>query len=445
MSGELTAYVSIATCIATGGFGRIYRHSTNALINEGCGAALALETGVAALGNMEAVQFHPTALFPSGILMTEGCRGDGGLLLDAKQHRFMVDAEPEKKELASRDVVARHMEQRIAQGHGVKTRFGDHLWLDIRLLGREHIASKLCEVQTICQHFLGIDPAESLIPVRPAQHYSMGGIRTRYSGESADLIGLFAVGEAACWDLHGFNRLGGNSLAETVVSGMLVGEYIADFCTAQQSQFTVPTGLIADSWQQCTHQLTTLQQSTGSENVFALTRAMQTVMSEKVGIFRDGKTLQQAVDELQSLQQRSAHIALSARHAAANPELVAAYRLKKMLKLALCVALGALQRCESRGAHYRNDYPQRNDRDWLKRTLARWPDSHSSLPTLTYEDIAIDAMALPPGYRGYGAKDYIPHPAAQQHDEHDLATAIEQRLAYRQLLPSRFRGANERL
>ena len=151
MTGEILAYMAKATCIASGGFGRIYRVSTNAIINEGIGAAITLETGIASLGNMEAVQFHPTGIFPAGILVTEGCRGDGGLLLDGAEYRFMPDYEPEKTELASRDVVSRRMEEHIAAGHGAKTRFGDHLWLDIRLLGKEHINTKLREVKEICQ------------------------------------------------------------------------------------------------------------------------------------------------------------------------------------------------------------------------------------------------------------------------------------------------------
>ena len=208
MTGELLAYVAKATCIATGGFGRIYRVSTNAIINEGMGAAIALETGIATLGNMEAIQFHPTGIFPAGILVTEGCRGDGGLLLDGSQHRFMPDYEPEKAELASRDVVSRRMEEHITAGHGAPSRFGEHLWLDIRLLGAQHINTKLREVKEICQYFLGVDPAHDLIPVRPAQHYSMGGVRTNHRGESPQLRGLFSAGESACWDMHGFQPPG---------------------------------------------------------------------------------------------------------------------------------------------------------------------------------------------------------------------------------------------
>ncbi|MBS4018033.1 MAG: fumarate reductase flavoprotein subunit, partial [Dechloromonas sp.] len=244
IDGTLTAYVAKATCIATGGFGRLYQATTNAVINEGIGAAIALDTGVVPLANMEAIQFHPTAIFPAGILVTEGCRGDGGLLRDVDGHRFMPDYEPEKKELASRDVVSRRMEAHIKAGKGASNRFGQHLWLDITLLGAAHINHKLREVKEICQYFLGIDPAKQWIPVRPAQHYSMGGIRTDAHGAARGLKGLFACGEAACWDLHGFNRLGGNSVAETVVSGMIVGTAIADFCASPDGELTVSTALI---------------------------------------------------------------------------------------------------------------------------------------------------------------------------------------------------------
>ena len=455
ITGELLAYVATATCIATGGFGRIYRSTTNAVINEGIGAAIALETGVATLGNMEAVQFHPTAIFPAGILVTEGCRGDGGLLLDGNQHRFMPDYEPEKKELASRDVVSRRMEEHMAKGHAAQSRFGEHLWLDIRLLGREHIQSNLREVKEICQHFLGIDPATELIPVRPAQHYSMGGVRTDYTGQSPTLTGLFAAGEAACWDMHGFNRLGGNSVAETVVAGMLVAEYIADYCGSADAEMTVSTALIKRCWQREHDHLQQLLHGGGNENPFDLMRAMQTTMTDKVGIFRHGEQLSEAVQHLQTLLSRSRNIGVKSQARGANPELVAAYRVQKMLKLALCVACGALQRTESRGAHYRQDFPQRNDRDWLQRTLASWPDENATTPQLAYEALDVMAMELPPGWRGYGAKDHIDHAATAQRvaaiealgeqapmDRFALQHAL---MPYEHLLPERFRGRNARL
>lgn len=250
--------------------GRIYRVTTNAVINEGIGSAIALETGAAVLGNMEAVQFHPTTIFPAGILVTEGCRGDGGLLKDAAGHRFMPDYEPEKKELASRDVVSRRMEEHIRAGHGVKTRFGDHLLLDITLLGAAHIDGKLREVKEICQHFLGIDPATDMIAVRPAQHYSMGGIRTDARGQARGLAGLFSCGEAACWDLHGFNRLGGNSVAETVVAGMIVGETMADFVESAAGDLQVSTALVREFLEREQAKLDTLLMGDGTEKASEL-------------------------------------------------------------------------------------------------------------------------------------------------------------------------------
>jgi len=456
ITGELTAWVARASCIATGGFGRIYRVSTNAVINQGMGAAIALETGVATLGNMEAIQFHPTAIFPAGILVTEGCRGDGGLLLDADRHRFMPDYEPEKKELASRDVVARRMEQHIKNGSGVQTRYGEHLWLDITMLGSDHIDKNLREVREICQYFLGIDPVSELVPVRPAQHYSMGGIRTRPNGESANLKGLFSCGEAACWDMHGFNRLGGNSVAETVVAGMIVGEYMADFCDSAESDIDISTSQVAGFIKREQQSIDSLLASKGTECAPDILREMQTLMTDKVGIFRTHEQLQAAVEQLQVLHARSNNIGLSSHSAAVNPELVTAYRLRRMLKLALCVTHGALQRTESRGAHFREDFPERNDRDWLRRTLASWPDSDQLLPTLVYEELNVMSMELPPGWRGYGAKDYIEHPdtASRQAeieqlkrkmpdaDRYEIQHALMQ---YEELLPERYRGRNQRL
>jgi fumarate reductase flavoprotein subunit len=455
VTGDLTAYLARATCIATGGFGRLYRSTTNAVINEGMGAAIALETGVATLANMEAVQFHPTAIFPAGILVTEGCRGDGGVLRDSAGHRFMPDYEPEKKELSSRDVVSRRMEQHLRAGHGAKSRFGEHLWLDITLLGAAHIDGNLREVKEICRNFLGIDPAKDWIPVRPAQHYSMGGIRTDATGAARGLVGLYACGEASCWDLHGFNRLGGNSVAETVVAGMIVGEHIADFCESTDGHVTFSTALAAEFLAREEQRLAALLQSRGAENPVALMTRMQTLMTDNVGIFRRGDVLQEAVAELQQLLARASNLNVRTQRRGANPELVTAYRLQRMLKLALCVAHGALQRTESRGAHFREDYPRRDDAAWLRRTLATWHDPEQTLPTLAYEPLDVMAMELPPGWRGYGARDAIEHPDTARRnaevaslrradlgaDRHALQAAL---LPFDHLLPPRLRGRNAR-
>jgi succinate dehydrogenase flavoprotein subunit len=456
MTGELVAYVARATAIATGGAGRVYRVTTNAVICEGIGAALALETGAAALGNMEAVQFHPTGIFPAGILVTEGCRGDGGLLRDANGHRFMPDYEPEKKELASRDVVSRRMEEHIRKGNAAKSRFGEHLWLDITLLGRKHIEHNLREVKEICQYFLGIDPAEKWIAVRPAQHYTMGGIRTWHTGQSRTLKGLFAAGEAACWDMHGFNRLGGNSVAETVVAGMIVGEFIADFCASPDGDIDIPTALVREAVHAERGRLDALLNGSGPEQADRIKIEMQQIMTDKVGIFRTGADLEEAVDKLQKLLVRSRNIGLRYRVDGPNPELVTAYRTQKMLKVALCVASGALARTESRGAHFREDHPRRDDSTWLRRTLATWKDPSDTMPSLAYEPIDVMKMELPPGWRGYGARNHVDHPDTPRRaaevaslrenmkdaGRHAVQSAI---MPYDQLLPERFRGLNERI
>jgi fumarate reductase flavoprotein subunit len=456
ISGQLIAYVAKATAITAGGAGRLYRVTTNGVISEGISTAIALETGVAVLGNMEAVQFHPTPIFPAGILLTEGARGDGGLLRDGDGHRFMPDYEPEKKELASRDVVSRRMEEHIAKGKGAKSRFGDHLWLDITLLGEHHIKHNLREVYEICHYFLGVDPVKEWVPVRPAQHYTMGGVRTNHTGESPTLKGLFSAGEAACWDMHGFNRLGGNSVAETVVAGMIVAEFIADFCERSENSTSIPIGLIHEALQREQAKLDLLIDGRGTENAAVLMAEMQHIMTAKVGIFRRGKVLEEAVDELQSLLLRSRNIGLRYKARGANPELVTAYRVQKMLKLALCVAYGALERTESRGAHFREDFPRRNDAQWLKRTLATWKNEADTLPSLSYEQLDVKRMELPPGWRGYGAKDYIDHPdtagrvAAIEALKKELngadRFALQKKLMpYEDLLPERFRGNNERI
>ncbi|MGI2188187.1 fumarate reductase flavoprotein subunit [Shewanella oncorhynchi] len=415
ITGELRAYVAKSTTIATGGYGRIYEVSTNAIICEGIGQALALETGVARLGNMEAVQFHPTAIVPVGILTTEGCRGDGGLLRDKDGYRFMPDYEPDKKELASRDVVSRRMTEHIRKGKGVDSPYGPHLWLDITLLGRKHIETNLREVQEICENFLGIDPAKDWIPVRPTQHYSMGGIRTNATGESPQLKGLFSVGEAACWDMHGFNRLGGNSLAETVVGGMIIGKYVADFC--ENNSLEIDTQLAERFMQQVQSEIDVLVEGDSHESAFELKREMQRIMMDYVGIFRNGPELEKAVAELKVLLERSRKLGLKCKKRHANPELVEALRVKRMLKVALTVACGAAARTESRGAHAREDYPQRNDRDWLNRTLASWPDPEALEPVLNYEALDVMKMELPPGYRGYGINNAIVHPDTEKREQ----------------------------
>ena len=417
--GTLCAYVAKGTMIATGGYGRIYKQSTNATICKGTGHAIAIEAG-AYMGNMEAVQFHPTPIVPSGILLTEGCRGDGGVLRDKDGYRFMPDYEPEKKDLASRDVVSRRMLEHIKKGKGVPSPYGDHLWLDISILGREHVEKNLRDVRDISMTFNGIDPADPAekgwMPVLPMQHYSMGGIRVTPEGHSVNIKGLFSCGEAACWDLHGFNRLGGNSVSETVVSGMIIGNYFADYCNT--TEITISTAAVHQELDKQQRYLESLLELEGEENIYNIKDEMRRIMQEKVGIFRNGKDLEDAVSELKALLQKTKQIRITKKESHLNQELEEAYKVPMMLKVALCVAKGARDRTESRGAHYREDYLKRDDANWLNRTLSYWAAADDLEPTLKYEPLDIMKMEMPPAFRGYGKKgNTIENPLSQARQE----------------------------
>jgi fumarate reductase flavoprotein subunit len=253
--------------------------------------------------------------------------------------------------------------------------------------------------------------------------------------------------------MHGFNRLGGNSVAETVVAGMIVGEFIADFCDKSGNDANIPTGVVREFVTREGARLQGILTSRGTEDAGAIKTRMQEIMTGKVGIFRSGKDLERAVEELQKLLVRSRAIGLKSTTPGVNPELVTAYRVQKMLKLALCVAYGAFTRTESRGGHFREDFPRRNDAEWLKRTLATWKGDET-LPTLDYEALDVKRMELPPGWRGYGAKDYTDHPqtAARQAEVDAVKQRIPDRferqktlMPYLHLLPEPLRGRNERI
>ena len=404
-TGELEVYRAKAVAIATGGFGRIYKATTNAVICDGGGHIIAMDTGIVPIGNPEAVQFHPTGVVPTDILVTEGCRGDGGTLLDVNEERFMHIYEPEKAELASRDVVSRRMTEHMRAGKGVQSVYGEHLWLDIRHLGDKHLSTKLREVDEICKHFLGIDPRHQLIPVRPTQHYTMSGVRTNKDGAAYGLKGLFAAGEAACWDMHGFNRLGGNSLAETVVAGGIIGKKIVEFLEGYETSFGTAEAREAFTKQE--DRVKALKsRKNGSANVYTVREKMQQALMDHCFVFRTGDSLEQGVTKLQELLAESRKVGLVSNGLGANAELAAALKIEGQVKLALCIAKAALERKESRGSHTREDYPERNDRDWLNRTLATWKPG-ADLPTLNYED-ATPYFELPPGDRGYGHGTIIP-------------------------------------
>ncbi len=404
-TGRLEVYLAKATAVCTGGYGRLYTATTNAVICDGAGNAIAQETGVVPIGNPESIQFHPTGILPTDILVTEGCRGDGGTLLDVNEERFMHIYEPEKAELASRDVVARRMTEHMRLGKGVQSPYGEHLWLDIRHLGDQHISTKLREVDEICKNFLGVDARTQLIPVRPTQHYTMSGIRTDKTGAAYGLKGLFSAGEAACWDMHGFNRLGGNSLAETVVAGGIIGRHIVEFL--QGTEATYSTAVVKAELRRQQERINDLIAGRlGRENVYAVRAQMQEALMQGCFVFRNEKDLTACIATLQEIYQRSGQIGLVSNGLGANHELAAALKLRGQVRLALNIATAALARQESRGSHNREDYPARDDKNWLNRTLAYWPEG-ADLPVLKYED-ATPYFEIPPGDRGYGGGTIIP-------------------------------------
>ncbi|MBN2054881.1 FAD-binding protein [bacterium] len=393
-TGELEAFYTPATVLATGGYGRIFRESTNAIINRGDGLTLAMDTGLAPLGNMEAVQFHPTGLYPSWILVTEGARGDGGVIRNKDGKEFMWDYAPKAGNLASRDVVSRSIMKEIRAGRGFE---GGYVHLDLTHLGAEKIRRQLRDIMDICYYFANIDVTKEPIPIRPVQHYSMGGVKTDIDTRVPTLPGLYAAGEAACWDTHGFNRLGGNSMLETLVAGYYSGKTAAE--DANSNLTMDPTSdraaLLAESDKQKAH-IQKLLDSKDGYTCRELLAVIQDTLTDKVGIFRNGDDLQAAVNILLELKEKAAKVHLRYKKVGLNLELENTLRLPGMIEVALCIAYGALQRTESRGSHSREDFTKRDDENWLNRTLAWKTDG---LPRLEYEEVKITTM--PPGSRGY--------------------------------------------
>ena len=296
------------------------------------------------------------------------------------------------------------MTEHMRAGKGVQSAYGEHLWLDIRHLGDKHISTKLREVDEICKNFLGVDARTQLIPVRPTQHYTMSGIRTDKTGAAYGLKGLFSAGEAACWDMHGFNRLGGNSLAETVVAGGIIGKCIVEYLKGCETTYsTAAINAEVKRQQQRIDEL--IAGRLGRENVYKVRSEMQEALMKGCFVFRNEKDLLACIETLQGVYERAGKIGLVSNGLGANHELAAALKLRGQVRLALCIAAGALARKESRGSHNREDYPARDDQNWLNRTLAYWPEG-ADMPVLKYED-ATPYFEIPPGERGYGGGKII--------------------------------------
>jgi succinate dehydrogenase / fumarate reductase flavoprotein subunit len=397
-SGEIHIFHAQAVIFATGGHGRIWEITSNAYSYTGDGIAITLRRGIPA-EDMEFFQFHPTGIYKLGILITEGVRGEGGILLNDKGERFMEKYAPKVKDLASRDVISRAMYMEMKEGRGIGGK--RYLYLDVRpetvnkyaaLDGRkrpddsayvvtaEEIISKLPDIADFCRVYLGVDPVEQPMPVQPTAHYTMGGIPTNKYGQvvmdaqNTILPGVYAAGEVACVSIHGANRLGTNSLLDLIVFGKHAGLHAAAY--ARGSNFQSLPGDAADFALQ---QFDVLRRSQGSERVADISREMKSVMFDHVSIFRTAEGMTLALQKVRELRERFKHIHIEDNGKIFNTNLLNAWELGNLLELAEVTTVCALNRTESRGAHARDDYPKRDDANWLKHTLTWCKDGKIEL------------------------------------------------------------------
>ncbi|AEG19387.1 FAD-dependent oxidoreductase [Methanobacterium paludis] len=371
MTGLIHGFAVKAVLMSTGGFGRIFDNSTNALINTGDGQALALRAG-APLKDMEFVQFHPTTLYGTNILITEGARGEGGILLNQNGERFMERYAPQSMDLAPRDVVARAIEQEIAEGKGFN---GGYVHLDLRHVGADQIKKRLPGIRQISMDFAGVDPIKDPLPVQTGQHYSMGGIHVDING-ATPISGLYAAGECACISVHGANRLGGNSLLETVVFGRLVADSIIRDIPNMDEPSLEP---IKHAMQEKNSWIDEILKLNEGENLFKIMDEMKKTMSDKFGIYREDSRMQEGLLKIKKLQEQSSHVSINNKERVVNQTLIRFFELENMLYLAEAVAMGALGREESRGSHSRTDYPKRDDEGFLKHTMISMKDNQMQL------------------------------------------------------------------
>ena len=367
--GGFEAFTADAVVMATGGAGRIYANSTNAIISTGGGAAIAYHAGVP-MEDMEFIQFHPTGLLTTHILMSEACRGEGGYLVNGEGERFMARYAPKAMELAPRDITARSITTEINEGRGIGG--ADYVHLDLRHLGAERILERLPGIRDIAIHFEGVDPIEEPIPIKPVQHYTMGGIDTDVDGRTR-LPGFYAAGECACVSVHGANRLGGNSLLETIVFGRRAGMAVVadleggsagggDASAAGRAAVAAMEARVAEL----------AARGADGADAYAIRAEMIATTRDYFGVFREDAVMRTGLEILRRLKERCSTIGL--RHAGGvfNLDLMRTLELEGMVDLALCVAEGAWARTESRGSHSRTDYPARDDERWLKHTLAHY-------------------------------------------------------------------------
>ncbi len=369
LTGKVGTVKADAILFATGGAGRIYAHSTNNMLNTGLGMAMAFHAGVP-LKDMEFIQFHPTGLWGTNILMTEGCRGEGGYLVNNQGERFMAKYAPKAMELGPRDIVARSILTEILEGRGFNLggKGGGYVHLDLRHLGEAKINERLPEVREICKNFAGIDPVYEPIPVQPSQHYTMGGIDTNVYGETK-VRGFYAAGECACVSVHGANRLGGNSLLDTIVFGKIAGDRMGEYVLGQKPS-AKSDAVLERAKAKVEARFQELFNGEGTEDGATLRFDLQQNMFNNVGVFRDEERLSAGVAKVQELRARYAKVKVKHTGSLFNLDLMQQYELKGMIDVAGAIASGALARQESRGSHARRDFTTRDDEKFLKHTIA---------------------------------------------------------------------------
>lgn len=371
-TGGLHVFAAKAVLFATGGFGRMFKITSNAFANTGDGPAVCARRGIP-LMDMEFFQFHPTGIMGLGILISEAVRGEGGILRNRDGERFMKRYSPTLLDLAPRDIVARSILTEVRSGQGIRgdRRIDDYVHLDATHLGKAVLDSKLPDISSFCQTYLGIDPADAPIPVLPTAHYAMGGIPTDVLGrvicdnKGTVVDGLYAAGECACVSVHGANRLGTNSLLDLVVFGRRAGQHIGDY--VKQADMPQLTETAADD---ARARIARITDGTSGPHGGHISDEMQTTMMEKVGIYRNAGDMQAAVDEVQALRERYRSVRVQDRGKVFNTDLLEVIELGNLLDLSLITAAAALNRQESRGAHSREDFPERDDEQWLKHSLA---------------------------------------------------------------------------
>jgi succinate dehydrogenase / fumarate reductase flavoprotein subunit len=389
-TGEMHAFRTKAIIMATGGYARIYEFTTFSHTSTGDGMAIVYKAGVP-LKDMEFIQFHPTGMIPPGILITGGARGEGGYLINAKGERFMKHYAPEKMELAPRDIVSRAETTEIQEGRGLEGPYGPYLALDLRHLGEEKINERLPLIRDVAIKLGGVDPVKEPIPIRPAAHYSMGGIHANIKTETL-VSGLYAAGECSCLNVHGANRLGTNSTSDCLVFGAVAGEEAAKHALSSSVRELPREKILAEE----RRVFDEILGSKGDEKIPVIRDEMRRIMSEKAWIFRKGDELESALKQIKELKKRFKNITVEDKVKAFNTGLVAALQLDFTLDLAEVTVASALARTEFRGAHSRLDYPKRDDENWLKHTLAYYTREG---PRLEYVPVTITKW--PPTVRAY--------------------------------------------